>query len=288
MRLKNLLFLAPVFVWAAGCNVINPVEQIPTYIKIDSFNFIINDRAKEGSAAHGITSVWIYYNNNPVGAFDVPCKVPIITEGNSGVVSLRPGITLNGLVDLQPQYTFYKFDTMTLVSNSGKVQEYTPKAEYIAAARFPYIEDFEVGSSFQALYPEINNDTSIRKTSESKYVFEGGGSGLIELSSQFPASESITKNGFSIPQGEAYIEINYKGTLNFEVGLYNTVEAGVDVSDYIMGVKASDTWKKIYIELANYTSLYKGTNYKVLLKANLPDGQSGGYVAFDNIKIVTF
>lgn len=288
MRLKILLFLIPVLISVAGCNVINPVESIPTYIKIDSFHFVINDPAKEGSAAHGISSVWIYYNNNPVGVFDLPCNVPVITQGDKGTISVVPGITLNGLVDLQPQYPFYEFDTTTFISNPGKIQQYTPKGSYIASAKFPYKEDFEVGNSFQAFNADLSNDTTIRRTTYKDYVFQGGGSGLIELSADFPTSESICNTGFPVPQGEAYIEINYKCSVPFEVGLYNTLNEGVDVYEYIMGVKATDTWKKIYIELGTFTGKNKGKDHKVMIKTGLPEGQSSGYVALDNIKVVTF
>lgn len=289
MKLKYLLFLLPVAAFMGGCNVINPVEDVPTYVKIDSFNFKINDPSKEGSKSQNITSVWVYYNNNPVGTFDLPCNVPVITQGNSGTITVWPGISLNGLVDAQPQYPFFKFDTTTLYTNPGKVQSFTPTAEYITDINFPYKEDFEIGSSFQALYPGIGNDTTIRRTADKQYVFEGGGAGLIELSDAFYMSENISNTGFPIPQGEAYIEINYKGNVNFEVGLYNTLDvSGIDVFEYIWGVKASDTWKKIYIELATYTGKYKGKNHKVMIKAVLPEGQSQGYVALDNIKVVTF
>jgi hypothetical protein len=287
MRFKILLFLLAPVVWA-GCNVINPVEDIPTYIKIDSFNFKINEPGKEGSAAHGISSVWIYYNNNPVGAFDLPCKVPVITQGDKGTISVIPGIRLNGLVSLQPQYVFYRFDTTTLVTNPGKVQDYTPTASYLDIAKFPFKEDFEIGNSFNQRYPELVEDTSIRRTTDKQYVFEGGGSGLIELSDAFPVSESISNTGFPIPQGESFIEINYKGSVDFEVGLYNTVESGIDVAQYIWAVKASDTWKKIYIELASFTGANKGKDHKVMIKAVLPAGQSAGYVSIDNIKVVTY
>lgn len=288
MRLKFLLFLVPVVLSGVGCNVVNPVEDVPTYIKIDSFNFIINDPAKEGSPAHGITSVWIYYNNNPIGTFDLPCNVPVITEGDKGMISVVPGITLNGLVDLQPQYPFFKFDTTTLYTNPGKVQQFTPRGEYISSAKFPYKEDFEVGNSFQALYPDLTNDTTIRRNTNKDYVLNGGGSGYIELSDAFPYSESISNTGFPIPLGEAFLEISYKCSVPFEVGMYNTLNEGVDAYNYIMGVKATDTWKKMYIELGTYTGNYKGKDHKVLIRAELPEGQSSGYVAIDNIKVVTF
>jgi hypothetical protein len=203
-------------------------------------------------------------------------------------LSVAPGITLNGLVDLQPQYPFYSFDTITLNSIPGGTVNYTPTTSYTKAAKFPYKEDFEVSNSFVALTPELDNDTSISNTRDKALVFEGGGSGYIQLNTSYSFSESINTTGFPIPRGEAYLEINYKCSVPFEVGLYNTLNTGVDVYEYIMGIKASDTWKKMYVELGTYTGKYPGKDYKVLIKTSLPDGMSSGYVLIDNIKIVTY
>ena len=288
MRVKNLLSFIPLLILLSACNIINPTENVPTYVKIDSVILDIDNPTLQGSAAHGITSIWIYYNNSPVGIFDIPCNVPVITEGERGTLSVAPGITLNGLVDLQPQYPFYSFDTITLNSIPGGTVNYTPTTSYTKAAKFPYKEDFEVSNSFVALTPELDNDTSISNARDKALVFEGGGSGYIQLNTSYSFSESINTTGFPIPRGEAYLEINYKCSVPFEVGLYNTLNTGVDVYEYIMGIKASDTWKKMYVELGTYTGKYPGKDYKVLIKTSLPDGMSSGYVLIDNIKIVTY
>ena len=283
-----MLSFIPLLILLSACNIINPTENVPTYVKIDSVILDIDNPTLQGSAAHGITSIWIYYNNSPVGIFDIPCNVPVITEGERGTLSVAPGITLNGLVDLQPQYPFYSFDTITLNSIPGGTVNYTPTTSYTKAAKFPYKEDFEVSNSFVALTPELDNDTSISNTRDKALVFEGGGSGYIQLNTSYSFSESINTTGFPIPRGEAYLEINYKCSVPFEVGLYNTLNTGVDVYEYIMGIKASDTWKKMYVELGTYTGKYPGKDYKVLIKTSLPDGMSSGYVLIDNIKIVTY
>jgi len=280
--------LIPAVAAVAGCNVINPAEPVPTYIKIDSFHFVQHDPVEEGPIAHNITCAWIYYNNNPIGAFDLPCNVPVITEGDKGLISVWPGIALNGLVDLQPIYAFYNFDSTTLVTDPGGVREFTPVAKYLNDAKFPYKEDFEIGNSFQAFDPDATGQPVIQRTKEAQYVLSGGGGGLIELTADHPYSENISNTGFSIPQGEAYIEISYKCSVPFEIGMYNTLNTGVDAYNYIFGVKATDTWKKIYIELGSFTGTYKGKDHKVLIKTSLTSGQSSGYVALDNIKVVTF
>ncbi|MCB0698749.1 MAG: hypothetical protein H6551_00650 [Chitinophagales bacterium] len=288
MRYKVLLILIPIVLSVFGCKIIDPQEQVPTYVKIDSFDFQTIDPIKEGSGAQGITSVWIYYNNNPVGIFDLPCTVPVITEGDKGVLSVTPGITLNGLQDLQPQYPFFRFDTTAFFTNPGMIREYTPTTSYISSAKFPFKEDFEVGNTFQEFTSGVIGDTSVIRTIAPGNVFEGGASGVIYLDANNPQCENISKAEFQIAKGESYLEVNYKCTAPFQVGLYNTLNSNVDAYDYIFGIKPSDTWKKIYIELGSYTSQNPGKNYRVMIKSELTDGMTSGYVLLDNVKVVSY
>ena len=75
-RLIYIAFLL-VLVWLGpGCNIINPHEQTPTYIHVDSFVFQYNS-AVPFTTSHDIRTVWAYYNNNPVGTFDLPATFPV-------------------------------------------------------------------------------------------------------------------------------------------------------------------------------------------------------------------
>lgn len=287
MKYNVLLCVGVALAFISSCNVIDPKEDIPTYVKIDSVDFIINNPLKEGSASSRVTAAWVYYNNDAVGVFDIPCTVPVITNGEEGKLSFAPGITLNGLQDLQPRYEFYTFDTISLKTNPGQVVNYTPRVSYINAAKFQFKEDFEIGNSFEE-YQNIIGDTAIVRTTDPSLVIEGGGAGIIRLDANTPTSENITKTGFNITPGEAYIEIEYKCNVPFEVGLYNTLNNQVDVHDYIFGVKAKEEWSKIYIELGSYTGQYPGTDYRVMIKTALEEGQSSGYVILDNIKVISF
>lgn len=283
----NVLLCVAVSFLLSGCSAIDPKEDIPTYVQIDSVDFVINNSLKEGSASHNIKTAWVYYNNNSIGVFDLPCRVPVITDGEEGVFSFAPGITLNGLQDLQPRYEFYQFDTLLLKTSPGKVINFTPMIGYVNTATFQYKEDFEVGNTFEE-YQGLIGDTAIVRTTDPSLIIEGGGSGLIRLDANTPTSENITKSKFSIKPGESFIEIDYKCSVPFEIGLYNTLSSQVDVHEYIAGVKAKEEWNKIYIELGSYTGKYPGTNYRVMIKAALPEGQSQGYVILDNIKVISF
>lgn len=283
-----MLLLLSITALAVSCDVINPAESIPTYIKIDSFNFQQIDPVDEGPVSTNISSVWIYYKNNPVGVFDIPCNVPVITEGDKGSISVAPGITLNGLKDLQPQYVFYSFDTTTLVSNPGKVFEYTPTTHYIQSTVFQYKEDFETGNSLVPFYEDVIDDTSIVQTFDATKVKFGGAAGYLYLDSDRGYAELTTNSTFDISDGDSYLELDYKCSVPFQVGLYNTLDNTIETYSYIIGINPSEKWNKLYIDLGTYTSTYQGKDFKLMIKAALPDGASSGYLLLDNLKVVSF
>lgn len=278
----------PIVLLAVGCEIINPEEDTPTYVKIDGFDVQINDPQKEGSASSDISSVWVYYNNNPVGVFDLPCNVPVITEGDAGIISIAPGITLNGFQDLQPIYSFYTYDSFTLKTAPGQTVNFDATTSYYSATKFLYMEDFEVGNSFDEFVVDATDYAKMKRSDAPADVFEGGGSGLVYMDADHPVSESITNKGFDIAPGEVFLEVDYKSTASFQIGMYNTLTTGVDVYEYFAGVKPSNgEWKKIYIELGSYTTDYPGVDYKLMIRTSL-EGLSEGYVLFDNIKVVSF
>ena len=79
MRIFSLIILSALF--ATGCNVINPQEKVPAYFHIDSFSFVSTDPSRHGSISNNITSVWVYWDNEHVGVYDIELEF----EGDQAV-----------------------------------------------------------------------------------------------------------------------------------------------------------------------------------------------------------
>ncbi|RYE25531.1 MAG: hypothetical protein EOP51_03770 [Sphingobacteriales bacterium] len=281
------IFLAVIVsvLFITSCNVINPAEDVPTYVYLDSINFKINEPLKEGSASQKITSAWVYFNNDLVGAFELPCRVPVLGI-NGGTVRVAPGVTYAGLSQ-ENQYAFFEGDTFTIAPTEvGKVVHHVPTVTYTSETKFPFKEDFETGNSFQSL-TDLETDTTIVRTDDKANVFEGGGSGYIVVDASHPTSENISNKGFPIKQGSAFVELNYKCNTSFQVGLITNYN-GALIPQYLGGVKAREGWNKIYIDLSTFTSSYPTTQYFLIIKTGLDDGLTNGYVLLDNIKVLTY
>jgi hypothetical protein len=261
-----------------GCKMINPSEKIPTYVHIDSFAFR-QPSAGQGTASHDITSVSVYYNNNPVGFFDLPATFPVITTGDSGVLTLSPAVTVNGLHDFQSTYQYYTFDNKILKTNPGKVATMLDTTGYNTLAHFPWSDDFESGNGFT----NIGGGNLVVDTNAAD-VFEGHRCGRIDMQ---PDSTFLAVAGKSFsmdPGGQTYLELNYRCSTAFEIGVQALNSTGGDATVFLVGGYPNPNgWKKMYISIQAVAQQYPNGQYYILIKGLQG---TGGYILLDNLKVV--
>jgi hypothetical protein len=93
------------------------------------------------------------------------------------------------------------------------------------------------------------------------------------------------------PGAEAYIELDYKGTLTLRVGMYAMSNTSGQVeTKQLIGIKPRSTWGKFYIDIKQFIGTHQDATYKVLIRADRGDipKTSGGNLFIDNIKVVSF
>lgn len=291
MKLKEALIMKScilfVFILSVigmtGCDLINPDEKTPTYVQIDSFTFIPPaDPIATAGYTHQITSCWVSFDGKQVGVFDVPCRVPIMMD-KPGTILVAPGVTVNGRKDYQARYPYYTSDTITLSPKPGEIIPFTPKTKYVTDAKFAWREDFEGGNDFTRL----SGDTDINKSNLPAAKLDGGFSGFIFLKSPQSKMEAITTSvPFKVSGSDVVMEIDYRSSMPFFVGLQS---AEMNRFEYLIGVNPRSERNKMYISLSGFLSAYPSTTgYRVQIKAELPAGQSEGFVALDNMKIISF
>ena len=281
-QLRYIVFLFSCGLFWQGCNVINPHEQTPTYIHIDSFNFLPNPSVLNVSLSHNITCVWVYYNNQNVGVFDLPATFPVMATG-TGTLEMFPGIAVGGLNDILAVYPFYEPDTFTFTAQPGKIINHKASTRYYSAAKVHMISDFNFGTNFKL----DGGNIPIIVDTNSADVFEGSGSGLINLTIPGVDSsiDSITIG--PIPASSAFIEFNYKNTIPFYVGMQSNLTSGISSAPYYLtGIYPSDHWQKFYLNVQDFAAQYPGSTYNLYIKASLTSGTSGR-VLLDNVQLIT-
>ena len=271
--IRYILLLFFVGCIGVGCNKESEKAPVPTYVHVDSFTFTNNPL---GTSSHRITAVWAYYNNSPVGVFDLPATFPVITDGDKGRLTLVPAIPMDGLNNFLTKYPFYKSDTSTLVSQPGKTINYTPVTGYYASVKFKKIADF-------------NGITGFKLYSGSVPFVVDNATGSITLNRPNDTlSEDSSMVNFSLTLGQdAYIELDYKNTIPFYLGLQANL-SGFSQKVYLSGVNPVDNWRKFYLSLKDFEGQYQASNYTLYIKTYLGSDQTTGKVLLDNIQLVYF
>ncbi len=275
-----------------GCNIINPKEKIPTYLHIDSFQFKPTSTLPGVTLSHRVNSVFVFYNNNTVGAFDLPCTIPIVTdkESGTGTIQIAPTIAINGMNDVMGIYPFYRYDTFTFNIQPGKIINRVPQSSFYPATKVINIANFENANTGFFLW--LGNKKIDRVTDPAE-VFEGTGSGCINISAVGDSSidSSTLSTQLTMTPGEpSFIEFNYKSDIPFTIGL-QPIGSALGPLNPIFGqgmIAPSSTWKKFYYNAQTLVNTYEATSYVFYIKASYSSANAAGKVWFDNIQLVKF
>ncbi|HOZ29880.1 MAG TPA: hypothetical protein PLL66_03095 [Bacteroidales bacterium] len=275
--------LIPIFF--ISCEIINPPEQIPSYITVDTVRVKINSPA-EGTSIHNISDCWLYVNNKLIGVFEVPFKVPVLESGVHSI-QIEPGIKNSGgdaNRDIYPMmYGYYITDTLT----EGEVLNIVPEFSYRPVV-FDLIEDFEdIGIAFQV---SSESDTTISLVSGNEA--QEGKSMYVALDDEHPNFECRSTSLYEIEKnGSAFLEVSFKCTDSIDFGLFALESNGASMSEIRKSVftfKPTNTWKKVYIDLHYHVINTTGTQFRLYFAAirSEDDETDKTEFYFDNIKLI--
>lgn len=288
MKLLLKVFSTLSFIWLVGMQYsCNKEAKEPGYIQIDTF-LLSTDYSTQGSASHGINTAWIYINDNPVGVFEIPCKVPVTTLGEVNV-SVFPGIKANGISSTRVQYPNFKAFTTTATIKPDSTALVSPTTNYFESTIFPYREAFENPGIMLETTSISEEGVELVKTTNTSEVFEGSSSGKVVIDASHSFIEFATTQAYSLPTSSSvpvFLELNYKSNSNIRLGIYAEGQTA-EVQEEIGGLNPTDTWKKVYFYLTPKLQNYSGADFKIYFGI-LRDSSSPEVITayFDNLKIV--
>lgn len=262
-----------------GCNIINPSEDIPSYIDVDSFSLNITDPLTQGSFSSKIVDVWAFVDNDLIGIFELPTRIQVLKEGEHQLL-LSAGIIENGIASIRNTYPFYEPYTATITLQSLSSSMVAPVISYRANTQFTFMENFEgAGLKFE----KINGAIDIKKTNSE--VFEGLSAGEISLTVTDSFSEIASSQEFLLPNNNnpAFLELNYKCNIEFAVGLMDAVTL---TKVYIVVINPKNSWNKMYVNLTPTVKLFSASKYKLIFNVVASDQTATSSVYIDNIKVL--
>ena len=263
----------------------NKEEPIPSYIHIDKIDLTTN-YSIEGSNSQKILDAWVTVDDQSVGAFEMPCTFPILTNGNH-TLKVFPGIKENGIAETRIQYPFYAAYQKDITFTRGQVIKINPTVTYSKNITFKWIEDFE-GAGHSILTGNGSTpDTIMTITHSLTEKFEGAGSGKVSITSD---SYLGLSGKFVLPQGglNVFLELNYYCNTDFTVGIvgYNS-GGGIEVQDYFLTLRPTSGWNKVYVNLASHiTAATTSSKFAVAFSMQNNPNLSSSYFYLDNVKLI--
>ena len=291
MRVCNFLFGLIIL---SSCNIINPDEEIPSYVYIEGAQ-LSTDYLNEGTSSSNFYDIWAYQNGDIMGVYEMPVKFPVLNTKEDQYINLYAGIKDNSISTVRVLYPFLNPIEIKLSGREAAIDSILTQDltfTYRDNTKFFLLEDFDRESiSMKSLFQDIKNFEIVKNENE---VFEGKGSLKGILNSQnsvfgIQTFNVYTKSDFR--QGtDAYIELNYSGDLVLQFGL---VVASIDgiksIIPPFLFLNDSETWKKTYINLGDQlNNLNSEDQFRFYVAAQLPDSLSSANVYLDNLKIISF
>ncbi|HTB05440.1 MAG TPA: hypothetical protein VK806_00715 [Bacteroidia bacterium] len=271
----------------ASCKQLDPPETIPAYMRINSVQ--LTTTPAQGSNSANIDCAWVYIDDNPVGAFPLPCTFPIVASNGTHKLMVISGIENDGISAQRKQYPFYTNFEENVTLTQGQTITVSPKVDYTSYADFHFMENFE--NSFILLTPNPNktqnNDTMV---TTNVGAFQGR-SGLVVMCGANNRYEGDIDTLFNLPKDgstDVYLEFNYKSDAPFSVGMYYGSVGNEQTS--IVFVDSSATWNKMYVELEPTIIQLANTTvelpFYIYFNTQLPSGMDTARFMLDNIKVV--
>jgi hypothetical protein len=288
MAYRYLLYLGLLL---SACVKNNPD---PAWLEVNEWVLEANSslNGEEGQLTHNLTDAWVYVDEQLIGVFEVPFKIPILKEGAANI-RIYPTIRVNGisatkmrnehLVPFELNGVFVKNQTLTV----------TPVTHYKDNVNF-WIEDFE---DINIKLTDDPNTSSAHLTlaNDTLKWFNGNYYAKVMLS----ATDSIwvantnQDQQLTIPKNkQAMLEIDYCNSVPFTNYLLFVNANGVTENAMVTMNKSplnALRWKKIYILLSEViTAGPNNTNYIQAFRAFHDKAISSNFILIDNIKVVYF
>ncbi len=300
IKFRFFILLLSVTVAVASCNTFDPPIVVPAYGHIDSVHFEITNQPLQGSASATIPAAWVYLDDNPVGAFQLPCTFPLVASNGNHNIKIYPGVSTAGGTSPYNIEPFYQYYSVTANLQQGKTTTFQPVSYYYSWVVFKLMEDFEseLVNTQPAHIINFGGDGSVGGGSTttmtvigspSSDVFEGHHSGRVLVNKSHEYYIGMTNPWDSLPNNSTpvYLEANYKCTTYLSVGMFAEDTTLGPITPSVLSSTA--TWKKLYVTLnPTIQNYYLFPQYRVYFSVRLDtiDGHTTDTLLLDNIKII--
>lgn len=283
--LKYYYLLIPIL-FLGSCSLTDNDNPIPTYIIINDVSVFTTP--DEGDPTHNITDVWITADNELLGVFPLPAKIPVIAKGDSTKLRISPGFRNNGEASRSFTYNLMNPQELVMALTPGQEVELSLTFTYIDNAIFDFVESFEGSGHIFTLDLDGDDVTNIEISDESAVAGTNSGKISLDRTNSFISAGTIFKyEGSQNAGSDSYLEMDYKCDMPFFVGVIY-IQEGQEVSQPLLFVNPKEDWNKLYVDFTEILTSPLLESYRIYFTTDLEPltGQETGEIFLDNLKFI--
>ena len=285
MQYKNLIFnilIALLLCTHQSCDIINPAEEIPAYLTVESFTVGENPVVDELSFGANIVSANVLVDGSTVGVVSIPGTIPVFAEGDV-TITLDPLVQANGANDILDIYPFWERLDIQVSLIRNDTTRLNPQTRY---ADNVVIRGSNFSGSDIFFAEDLDGNTSTAVTNSQTGGQPGEGSvGRIVLTPSDALFEAATFTEIDVSTASrVWLEVQYKTDASLLFGVQR--ENGDIFREY--GVLPKGTWNTLYYDMRPLLLTQNIEKFKLTLSAAFPAGNSAdeAVILIDNIKVV--
>lgn len=263
-------------------------EKVPSYLEVAQVT--LTTTSEQGSATAKITDAWISVDEEFIGVWELPARLPVLAEGTHRI-DVVPAIKRNGSFDDRLRYPFYTTWTSDVQLTREGTSLVAPVTQYIEQADF-WIEGFE--DTFFQLNTTTDSDTTLSRYLPAEHpelqYLDNSPCGGFRLDPEHQRVRLYTDEDFASTGGPAFLELDHRSDVLITIGLLYSA-SGSSVSEpylYVAPTRRSDgtmPWNKLYVDLSGFFN--SATSLRdIYIEAQLPEGSTGAEVYLDNLKVI--
>lgn len=262
-------------------------DKVPSYLEIPSVQ--VTTTVLQGAPTSRITDVWVSVNDELLGAWELPARIPVLYDGTVQV-RVVPAIKRNGMYDDRLRYPFLAPYIASVELSKNASTAISPTVTYIDAASF-WIESFDDPGTLLNLAP--SSDTLLLRFTPAEHpdiVLDDTPCGGFILDEENRYIRVFTDEDFEVFGGPIFLEVDYRSDIQFTVGVQYVFGGIPTASPYVFVAptripSGGTVWNKIHIDLSPVfnTAISQRDIY---IEATLPEGRTNASVYLENIKLV--
>jgi hypothetical protein len=267
-----------------SCEIINPEEDIISNIYIE--NIRLETDTDLGTNSSNITDAWLYIDDEFLGVYPLPALIPVLKNGPQDII-IEAGIKKNGITASRISYPYFNRYTTNKDLLPNQTCSISPFVNY-KLNEFPYQENFEGNGTILNVLTDTINHSIEKIYSNISDPILGNTYGKIVISGEENEIFECRTNSYPIPTDkQVYLELDYKASSTFVIGLYATNSQTTEKTAIIY-LNKKDEWNKIYISLAETINSFGNgyNNFNIFIGMSRNTDQDINELLLDNIRIV--